>query len=158
MKKKRYIAVFCIAVLVASLCSFPAAAYSNGSANIYNNVGTKLGYVDMWTNNATTGRILYAQTMGNTIYSYTAAQALLKGMTGFAARHIESDIASKENSQNSYVAELIIPNYLSPVDARCIGAINTYVVGLCRRYNDGTGDGICSQGASCLFPTTLINN
>jgi hypothetical protein len=158
MKKKRLIAVFFVAALMISMLSFPAAAYANGSANIYNSMGTRLGFVDMWTNNATTGRILYAQTTGTEKYSYIAGQALVKGMSGWSTSFIQTEIKSSSYAQYSPVAILSIPDAISPIDARCIGGINTYIVGLCRQYNNGQGgDYPCSDGASCTFPSTLIN-
>lgn len=67
----------------------------------------------MWTNNATVGKVLYAQTTGTAKYNYIAAQALVRGMTGFATSYEESNIVSNESAQYSPRAQLNIPDNVS---------------------------------------------
>lgn len=157
--KKTMIAVCCASILMTMVFALPSAAYANGTKSIYDNSGTKLGFAEMWTNNAeTTGKVLYSQTTSYENQSYVATQSLLKGMTGWSDEYIHSDIEFNANAKLSPIAELEIPDDIAPVDARVIGGINTSIVGLCRRYNLTGGDLTCSDGSSCDFADNLIND
>lgn len=158
MKKlKKSLAICCVIIMMASLC-LPAAAYSNGSKSIYNNSGVKLGFAEMWTYNATSGKVLYSQTTSSEIQNYVAAQSLIKGMTGWSIKFAKSDIMYNTNKKLSPMAALSIESDIVPVDARVIGGINTSVVGLCMQYNNGEGLNICSEGNKCNFADDLLND
>ena len=158
--KKSLIVAGCAGMMMSIMLSLPAAAYGNGTKSIMNNNGTKLGFAEMWTNNASTGKILYSQTTVTVTekQNYVATQSLVKGMKGWSARFLASDIESASYAKYSPTASLEIPDDISPVDARVIGGINTYIVGLCKQYNNGQGNGPCSDGDNCDFANDLVNN
>lgn len=160
MNKKSLLIVCCAVLMMSIMLSLPAAAYGNGTKSITNSSGTKLGFAEMWTNNATTGKILYSQTTVTVTdkQNYVATQSLVKGMKGWSMQFIQSDVESASYAKMSPMAALEIPDNISPVDARVIGGINTYVVGLCKQYNNGQGNGPCSDGDSCNFANDLINH
>lgn len=54
--KKSLIVAGCAGMMMSIMLSLPAAAYGNGTKSIMNNNGTKLGFAEMWTNNASTGK------------------------------------------------------------------------------------------------------
>lgn len=157
--KKSLIVVCCASMLMSMLFTLPASAYANGTKSIYDVNNNKLGFAEMWTNNATgSGKVLSSQTTSSTNQSYVATQSLLKGMQGWTVRNIQSDIKSSSNAKLSPIAELEIPDNITPVDARVIGGINYNLVGLCRRYNLTGGDLTCSEDSSCNFADDLIND
>ena len=158
--KKKFVISSCAMLLIAMILSLSAAAYGNGTKSIVDNSGTKLGFAEMWTNNATTGKVLYSQTTVTVTekQNYVATQSLVKGMKGWSARFLASDIESASYAKYSPTASSEIPDDISPVDARVIGGINTYIVGLCKQYNNGQGNGACSDGNNCNFANDLVNN
>ena len=143
--------------MMLMLC-LPTAAYANGTKSIYDNGGTKLGFAEMWTNNVSTGRVLYSQTTSTLTQNYVATQSLIKGMQGWSTVFRQTEIMNDTNAKLSPVAALSIPDTITPIDARVVGGINTYVVGLCKGYNLGSGAGTCSDGTSCDFATDFYNN
>lgn len=158
--KKSLIVAGCAGMMMSIMLSLPAAAYGNGTKSIMNNNGTKLGFAEMWTNNASTGKILYSQTTVtvNEKQNYVATQSLVKGMQGFSRKFLASDIKANSYAKLSPEAALNIPDTVSPIDARVIGAINDSVAGLCKQYNNGQGNGPCSDGDNCDFANDLVNN
>ena len=158
-KLKKSLAICCAFLMIAML-GISASAYNNGKLRIYNSEGTRLGLAQMWTNNSTTDEILWAQTQTIDIgkANYVAAQALLKGMNGFQTTYLSTDIVSNTYSDYSPIAELVVAEDVVPVDARLIGAVDSWVAGLCYKYNYGQGLTPCSDGANCNFAIDLIND
>lgn len=156
---KKFLSVGCLTVLLTALLVNPVSAYGNGSAAIRNKSGTTLGYVQMWNNNEDgLGKEMYAQTTADEAHNNMAAHALFKGMRSWNEVFYSSDIETNDHAKSSPIAELLVPNNVTPVDARCIGAIESYVVGLCKSYNFGQGKEPCSDGEACDFPIDLLND
>ncbi len=153
MKKIRK-SILCIGLIMLMLVSAMAvtvSAYNNGGKGIYSG-DTRIGGCQIWTNNATTDKVLSGETYSDDTYNSMTVRV---AYTYFDSASFTKKQASWQTETKSYCkivnTEYEISNSRSPIEARGQFAINSNIARICKMYNNGQGVQACEDGDSCTY-------